>query len=365
MSISKEYRAAIGKYNRARGLKSGDKGYITPKQALAFKRKFKDVATVEAKVAKVKEDKALKKTAKQYNHLMGYQKGDAGFITLSKARKIGLTDLQSYTATADAQYGDAVRRADLNRKEESQRKRVHNKRVKESLKDEETVKAKAQEVLNAVENYHKLSDKLRTAQTEAEYFATRDKVFAAGKDLDKIFAEFAQSRRDLQNKWRRITKLPEINSDLHLERYRNQDKINLANETINPHIGKDEYGNPTTIYTIYRDKVNAAVSNILDKTMSTMVGINGEIHTLYDIIQTTHIDNKKFWAAYHTWEGNGGDFMPANGRKRSDEVTASKFFDSTEGWDLLQTMLKGEYKGAMIVWDVDEGTYAHGKRNRK
>lgn len=361
MAISKEYRAAIGKLNRAKGLKSGDKGYITPKQALQYARKYKDVEAVEKQIAKVKDDNQLKKYAKQYNRFMSYKPGDAGYITMSKARSMGVSSLSDYAENAEQMYGEEVRRAELNRAEEIKRQRIHQRRVNQSIKDEEKLKQKAQKVVDTVDKYNKIQSKLMTVETEAEYIAIQQNIKSAAADIDKEFADFTIFKREIHNKYRRMTKLPELTSDLHLERYSDIDKINAANEALKETIGKDEYGNPTTIYTIYRDKVNASVSVILDATMSTLVGINGEIYTLSDIIQTTHIDNKKFWAAYHAWEGNGGDFMPANGRKSSDEVTASKFFNTPEGDELLQTMLKGEFKGQMIIWDVDRESYAHGK----
>lgn len=365
MAISKEYRSAVGKLNRARGKKSGDKGYITPKQALQYPRKYKDVAAVEKAIEKVKTDKQLKKYAKQYNRFMEYKPGDAGYITLSQARSIGVPELEEYAAFAEQVYGEEIRRAELNRAEEIKRRRIHTRRVNQSIKDEEKLREKAQSVLDVSAKYNKLNEKLEKVNSEAEYISVKSEVQLTADEINKKFGDFKTYQQELHNKYRKMNKLPESTSDLHLERYSIKNKIDEANEALKKPVGKDEYGNPTTIYTIYRDKVNAAVSVILEAAMSTSVGIEGKVYTLSDIIQTTHIDNEKFWATYHVWEKNGGDFLPAKGRKHSDEVTASKFFASSEGYDLLQTMLKGEFKGKMLIWDVKAEEYEHGKKQKK
>lgn len=365
MAISKDYRNAIARLNRANNKKPGSKGYITPKQALSYKRKYKDVAAVEKAVEKIRTDKELKATAKEYNRYMGYKKGDSGYITSAKARAIGIEDLKEYAADAEANYGEAVRNAEADRKAEANRKRIHTRRVKQSIKDEEKLKPYAEELRKSIEKQKDLLQKQAKRSTKSEYDEIQKELNGIESEINKKFEELMKKRRDMTNKYRKMAKLPELTSDLHLERYSIKDKIDVINDIMKDRKGKDEYGLPTTLYTQLRNRVNATTSVIFDAMMSTQVGIDGEIYMLDDIIATTHIDNKLFWNAYHAWaKDTGGLLLQQNGRRHSDEVTASAFFSTPEGDKLLQTMLKQEFKNRYIVWDVDEEVYAHG-RNKK
>ena len=335
------YRKAIASLNKIKGKKSGDKGYITPSQALNDFRKYSSVEAIERQIEKYKSDRELKKLISQYNKYSGYNRGETGFMNMSSARYIGAEGLKEHVETAKENYTIEIKqRADYNRK------------VKQSLKDESKLKDMAKVVQESINAAREINQKMMAADNQQEY----DKLSAElKKAVDKYrdkYIEFAKEDERLHKKYRDMNKLPVSKEPLNIEKLRRipaGDIQTIIENVLNRGNKKDMYGNPATLYSQYHSSVSQTVESVLSAVVQTEVKIGGkENKRLIDIIQTKHIDNKKFWKAFHAWEGNGANVHGKNGKGASDLISASSFFTTSEGNKLLYDMLKTEYREETI-----------------
>ncbi len=335
------YKKAIASLNKIKGKKSGDKGYITPSQALNDFRKYSSVEAIERHIEKYKSDKELKKLVSQYNKYNGYNRGETGFLNISSARYIGTEELKEHIETAKENYTIEVKqRADYNRK------------VKQSLKDEEKLKDMAKSVLESIQIAGEINRKMMNADNQEEYDKLSAQLKKAVDSYRDKYIEFAKEDEKLHKKYRNMNKLPVSEETLNIEKLRkipSGDIESILKEVINRGNKKDMYGNPATLYSKYHSSVSQTVESILSATLQTEVKIGGkETKKLIDIIQTKHINNEKFWKAFRAWENDGANVHGRNGKGDSDLVSASSFFTTTEGHKLLYDMLKTEYKEEII-----------------
>jgi hypothetical protein len=335
----KLYINAIARLNYAKGKKKGDRGYITPAQALNDFRKYGSVEAVESQIEKYKSDKEIQKLRRSYNYHMGYNTGDRGYMNTEAARYLG------------SELIDVVETAKQNYNAEIKHKREFNKAVKQSLADEQALKPLAKNVLTTISKASELNKKLMSAETESEYESMRAEFSEAITAYQDAFIELAKKERELKNKYRKKNKLPALSEEQDIERLRNlsiDDMLMQADNVLNGNKRKDKYGNLFSLYSMYHSQVTNTVSSVLDATMQTKIEVDGEEMLLSDVISAENVDNKKFWAAYHAWESDGGIVHAKDGRGYPNYITASRFFSGKEGNALLKNMLKSDYKQSNI-----------------
>lgn len=335
------YKRAIATLNKIKGKKSGDKGYITPSQALNDFRKYSSVEAIERQIEKYKSDKELKKLLNQYNKYSGYNSGEKGYMTLSSARYIGADELREHIETAKENYTIEVKQ-----------KADYNKKVKQSLKDEAKLKNMAESVRKSINAAEKINHKMMAADTQQEYDKLSAELKKAVDEYRDKYIEFAKEDERLHKKYREMNKLPVSKEPLNLDKLRRipaGDIKTIIDNVINRGNKKDMYGNPATLYSQYHSSVSQTVESILSAVLQTEVKIGGkENKKLIDVIQTKHIDNKQFWEALRAWEGDGANVHGRNGKGDSDLISASSFFTTNEGNKLLHSMLKTEYREETI-----------------
>ncbi len=335
------YRNAVAQLNKARGKKSGDKGYITPSQALNEFRKYSSVEKIQQQIEKYNTDKELKRLTSQYNKYNGYNRGEAGFMNISSARGLNVEDLRDYVEAAKESYTVEVKQ-----------RAVYNKKVQQSLKDEEKLKKMADSVVDSINNAKEINKKQMEAKTQQEYDSLTNELKKAVADYKEKYVKFAEEDEKLHKKYRKMNKLPVSDKFIDVEKLKkmgSEDIQSAISETINRGNKKDIYGNPATLYSKYHSSVSQTVESILSAAMQTEVNISGtETKKLIEIINTEHIDNKKFWEAFHEWQNEGANVHNKNGEKYPNFITASSFFATGAGNKLLNDMLKPEYKNTNV-----------------
>lgn len=340
--IEKSYRNAVNRYNRARGKKSGDKGYITPSQALKHKRKFKDTAAVEAQIEKYKYDKKITKLASAFNKFRGYIPGEAGYMTKSNADyayKSGVLE-------------DAVENAKNDYTKEIKKEAEYKRKVRQSIKDEKKLKEIAKELNALIADAGEKHKEMTAAETEEEYERLKAEHVVKQEKYKDVFMEMIRKERELKNKYRKANKMTELKVDAaDDEELRSLNAMEMQREVrriLSGMQGRDQYGKQQTLFEFYHNIVTDIVNKILSATFQTTVRVDGQEMSMSDIININTIDNKKFWRAYHAWEHAGGLVVPKNGAKYPNYVPANEFFSTKEGTVLFQDLLKSEYAGSTI-----------------
>lgn len=337
---AKSYRNAIARLNYVRGVKPGDKNYITPSQALNDFRKYSSVEKIEAQISKQKNKKMYGAAVNEYNKYQQYKKGDAGYLTVEDAQSIGLSTLIDITEGVKRQNYDKVKTDNR-----------YQRNVKESLRDEQKLKEKASRILIKNNYIMQLADKRDAATTAQEYQKYENEIRKQADSMYAEFQEYANEERKIRNKWKKRNKLPlENQKELTLDRIKQIPNTSISEqlERMLNDSKRDRYGNPMTFYAMYRNQVTNTVSSILDATLNTRVEIDGNEYVLSDVIYMDKIDNKKFWNAFHAWEKDGGIVVSKNGRKYPDYISAANFFTTPEGEILLDSLLTSEYAGANV-----------------